>query len=261
MLSNGLVGSLTIRTSQVVESHAHKAGFTFVDEGEYLLIEVEDTGHGIHHENLQKIFNPFFTTKPQGLGTGLGLSTSYGIIKQSGGYICPVSEVGSGTNFHIYLPALSADQIPVGAETEAELQQRTIDVSGSGHVLLVEDEAGLRGVIAALLTSHGYEVSEAEDGDQAIRILQDNPHSFDLVISDIIMPGMDGITLISEAKELLGNSPVIFISGNISSDLVDALSKDRDVSFLPKPFTLRQLIVAVKNKIDHATQNQISTFE
>jgi len=254
MLSNGRGGNLTIKTSRADGSDAHKAGFGFVEAREYLLIEVEDTGHGISKENLEKIFTPFFTTKPQGLGTGLGLATVYGIIKQSGGYILPISEIGSGTNFQIYLPALSAEDMPSEAEEEAERQKRKlvrkpVDMAGRGRILLVEDDDGVRGIAATLLASRGYEVSDAEDGEKALSILQDNPQGFDLIISDVIMPGMDGPTLIREARELLGNARVIFISGYAEGDLADALDEDREISFLPKPFKVTELAERVKMEL------------
>ena len=255
MLSNGRGGSLTIRTGRADATDAHKAGFPFVEAGEYLLIEVEDTGHGISEENLEKIFTPFFTTKPQGLGTGLGLATVYGIIKQSGGYILPISEVGSGTNFQIYLPALSAADLPSEQEEEAEREKKRavvkpIDMAGRGRILLVEDEEGVRGITASLLASRGYELSEAENGEKAMEILKDNPQGFDLIISDVIMPGMDGPTLIREASEYLGNARVIFISGyDAEGDLADALDEDREISFVPKPFKLMELAERVKQEL------------
>lgn len=254
MLSSGRGGRLTIRTSRADASDAHRAGFPFVEAGEYLLIEVEDTGHGISKENLDKIFTPFFTTKAQGLGTGLGLATVYGIIKQSGGYILPISEVGSGTNFQIYLPALSAEDMPSEAEEDAERQKRKqvtkpVDMAGRGRILLVEDDDGVRGIAASLLNSRGYEVSTAENGEKAMAILMDNPSGFDLIISDVIMPGMDGPTLIREAKEYLGHARVIFISGYAESDLAEALDADREISFLPKPFKLAELGERVKKEL------------
>ena len=254
MLSNGSGGSLTIRTSRADATDAHKSGFPFVEDGEYLLIEVEDTGHGISKENLEKIFTPFFTTKPQGLGTGLGLATVYGIIKQSGGYICPISEVGSGTNFQIYLPALSAEDMPTEAEEDAERKKKKavhkpVDMAGRGRILLVEDEEGVRGITASLLTSRGYEITEAENGEVALQIIKDNGGDFDLVISDVVMPGMDGPTLIREAREWLGSARVIFISGYAERDLADALDEDREISFLPKPFKLTELAARVKQEL------------
>lgn len=142
------------------------------------------------------------------------MSTVYGIIKQSEGYICPISEVGKGTTFQIYLPALKADEIP-----EAEILEATpvdavsvpVDISGRGRILLVEDEDGVRSIAASQLKSRGYDVEEACDGEEALEILQENPGAFDLVVSDVVMPGMDGPTLIKEAKELLGTAKVLFM--------------------------------------------------
>lgn len=253
MLAEGSGGSLTIQTSRSDASEAHKNGFDFVEPGEYLLIEVEDTGHGISKANLKKIFTPFFTTKEAGVGTGLGLATVYGIIKQSGGYICPLSEIGKGTNFQIYLPALNAEDIPHIEEEEARAQvkgsPRLIDMAGRGRILLVEDEDGVRGIAAQLLISRGYDVEEAPDGEEAMAILEANPQGFDLVISDVVMPGMDGPTLIREAKDLLGSARVIFISGYAERDLAEAIDEDREISFLPKPFTVSQLAERVKREL------------
>ncbi|MEO9968339.1 MAG: response regulator [Hyphomonadaceae bacterium] len=246
-------GSLSIRTSRANATDAHKAGFNFVEAGEYLLIEVIDTGQGISEANLEKIFTPFFTTKATGLGTGLGLATVYGIVKQSGGYICPISEVGKGTNFQIYLPALSAEDVPAIEEEQEQSSKKTVnkpvDMAGRGRILLVEDEEGVRGIAAQLLVSRGYEVEESADGEEALEVLQDNPGGFDLIISDVVMPGMDGPTLIREAKELLGNARIVFISGYAERDLADAIDEDREISFLPKPFTMSQLAERVKREL------------
>ncbi len=245
-------GKLSIRTSRATAEDAHKNGFNFVEDGEYLLIEVEDTGTGIPEANLKEIFTPFFTTKEMGQGTGLGLATVYGIVKQSGGYICPLSEVGKGTNFQIYLPALSADEIPAideDAERRSKGTRKPVDMAGRGRILLVEDEDGVRGIAAQLLASRGYDVEEAPDGEEALEILEENPGAFDLVISDVVMPGMDGPTLIREAKELLGDARIVFISGYAERDLADAIDEDREISFLPKPFTVSQLAERVKREL------------
>ena len=253
-------GSLTIRTSRTTAEQAHKDGFNFVEAGDYLLIEVEDTGTGISSADLEKIFTPFFTTKETGRGTGLGLATVYGIVKQSGGYICPLSEIGKGTNFQIYLPALSAEEIPA---IDEEMERRgklghlkPVDMAGRGRILLVEDEDGVRGIAAQLLTSRGYDVEEAPDGEEALEILQENPSGFDLVISDVVMPGMDGPTLIREAKELLGDARIVFISGYAERDLADAIDEDREISFLPKPFTVSQLAERVKRELGLRESNK-----
>ena len=252
LMDGGRGGSLTITTSRANEKDAHAQGFRFVEEGEYLLIEVEDTGHGITPENLKNIFNPFFTTKPKNLGTGLGLSTVYGIIKQSNGYICPISEVGKGTKFQIYLPALRADEIPEPEVVEPEQLNEApqpVDFSGRGRILLVEDEDGVRAIAATQLKSRGYEVEEACDGEEALEILEEDPGSFDLVISDVVMPGIDGPTLIKEAKDLLGNARILFMSGYAERDVAEKLDGDREVAFMPKPFTVKQLAERVKQEL------------
>ena len=253
LMDGGRGGKLTITTSRATAADAHKNGFRFVEDNDYLLIEVTDTGHGISPENLKNIFNPFFTTKPKGLGTGLGLSTVYGIIKQSEGYICPISDIGEGTTFQIYLPALKADEIPepeiVTPEELFEAAQ-PVDISGRGRILLVEDEEGVRSIAASQLRSRGYEVEEACDGEEALEILEDAPGSFDLVVSDVVMPGIDGPTLIREAKDLLGSAKVLFMSGYAERDIAQQLDDDREVSFMPKPFTVKQLAERVKAELN-----------
>jgi two-component system, cell cycle sensor histidine kinase and response regulator CckA len=251
MLADGSGGRLSIRTSTATGKEAHELGFNYVEDGDYLLIVVEDDGCGMPPEVMDKIFQPFFTTKEVGVGTGLGLSTVYGIIKQSGGFICPKSEVGKGTSFYIYLPALSADEFPQEDEEtlESTAHMRPVDMSGRGRILLVEDEDGVRGIAAQLLESRGYEVEQACDGEDAMEILTESPESFDLVISDVVMPGMDGPTLIREAKELLGDARIIFISGYAERDVAGQIDEDRHVSFLPKPFTVKTLAERVKNEL------------
>ncbi|KCZ62726.1 histidine kinase [Hyphomonas sp. L-53-1-40] len=251
MLSHKNGGKLTIRTARATGKEAQDKGFAFVSDGDYMLIEVEDSGHGMPKDVMDKIFQPFFTTKEAGVGTGLGLATVYGIIKQSGGYICTTSSVGKGTTFHIYLPALKAEEIPepVDMAQAEKIASQPVDISGRGRILLIEDEDGVRGIAASLLRSSGYEVEEACDGEEAMEILEDNPESFDLVISDVVMPGKDGPTLIREAKDLLGHARVIFISGYAERDIAKQLDDDRAVSFLPKPFTVRQLAERVKQEL------------
>ncbi|WP_084417760.1 response regulator [Henriciella litoralis] len=252
LLSGRTGGSLTIRTAAASAEDAHAQGFGYVDDGDYLLIEVADTGHGIPENILNKIFQPFFTTKDVGVGTGLGLATVYGIIKQSEGYICPLSTVGEGTKFQIYLPALKAEDIPmpeIAGPDDEPAEPRPMDISGRGRILLVEDEKGLRDIAVMHLISRGYEVESAGDGEEALEILEDEPGSFDLIISDVVMPGMDGPTLIREAKAYLGEARVIFVSGYAERDIAKQLDDDREISFLPKPFNVRQLAERVKQQL------------
>lgn len=250
MLSHRNGGKLSIRTSRVTEKHAHERTFDYVARGEYLLVEVEDNGGGIPKRLHKSIFQPFFTTKEKGSGTGLGLATVLGIIKQSGGYIDIASQTGKGTTFYIYLPALPAEEIPQPADQVPvqALESRPMDLSGRGRILVVEDESGVRDIAVTLLRSRGYDVEEAMDGEEALEILAEKPGEFDLVISDVVMPGMNGPTMIKEAKDKLGNARVIFMSGYAEQELAKQLD-DRAVSFLPKPFSVRQLSELVKREI------------
>ncbi len=258
MLADSKGGKLTIRTLKATAADAHARGFNYVEDGDYLLIEVEDTGHGMSKDVMEKIFQPFFTTKEAGVGTGLGLATVYGIIKQSGGYICTTSDVGKGTVFHLYLPALKAEDIP--AEVIEELKPanktapRPVDISGRGRILLVEDEDGVRGITASQLEKRGYEISQAADGEEALEILKTDEVGFDLVITDVIMPCMDGPTLIREADAYLGNARVIFVSGYSERDISDQLDGERAVSFMPKPFRLHDLAERVKMELGQAKE-------
>ncbi|MFN7056956.1 response regulator [Hyphomonas sp.] len=248
MISHRGGGTLKIRTSRATAQHAHERGFSYVEEGEYLLMEIEDSGHGIPREIRDEIFQPFFTTKEKGHGTGLGLATVFGIIKQSGGYIDVTSAVGKGTTFYIYLPALKAEEIPEPAELTKLVPSpaRRMDMSGRGRILLVEDEDSVRSIAVRHLRSGGYEVDDAADGEEALEILKDKAGQFDLVISDVVMPGMDGPAMIREAKDYLGHARVIFISGYAERDIARQLDENRSVSFLPKPFTTRQLAERIK---------------
>ena len=214
---------------------------------------------------MDKIFEPFFTTKAEGKGTGLGLATCYGIVKQLGGFIYPVSKVGRGTTFKIFLPAwtgvdeeTAADAAPEGVpmatqpSVEPPSHRGSGDLAGRGSILLVEDEDGVRGIAAQLLQSFGYSVIEASDGEKALEIIKQHAGSIDLLISDVVMPGMDGPALLREARPWLTKTRVMFISGYAERDLAKALEDDRDISFLPKPFTLKQLAERVKAELQAA---------
>jgi two-component system cell cycle sensor histidine kinase/response regulator CckA len=244
-------GKLTVRTGNISEAAAKSLPYKPLPAADYVTIEVTDTGSGIPKEILDKIFEPFFTTKETGKGTGLGLSTVYGIVKQTNGYVFVDSVLGKGTTFHIFLPrhvptvAELAEAAPVGART-AEAKPMA-DLTGHGTILLVEDEEGLRGLNARGLTSRGYTVLEAGNGLEAIEVIESRGGDVDLVVSDVVMPEMDGPTL---AKELRTRNPdlkIIFVSGYAE----DAFEKHMPEGsgtfhFLPKPFTLKQLVAAVK---------------
>ncbi|MBI1340174.1 response regulator [bacterium] len=245
-------GNLVIRTSRATAAIARTDGFNHAHEGDYLLIEVIDDGAGMPAEILDKIFQPFFTTKDPGAGTGLGLATVYGIVKQSEGYIYPVSKPGRGTTFKIFLPAWTgkAEEAPAPQPAqEATPQPASGDLAGRGRILLVEDEEAVRGIAAQLLESLGYQVIEAGDGEKALSLIKENVGGIDLLISDVVLPGMDGPALFREARPHLRGARVMFISGYAERDLAKALEEERAISFLPKPFTLRQLAERVKSEL------------
>ena len=248
-------GTITIRSALLpradVEDSQLAEALNAIPGDDFVVVSVEDTGTGMPEEVKAKIFEPFFTTKEQGKGTGLGLATVYGIVQQSGGHLTVESELGQGTAFKIYLPA-------AGPPTEAELAadekikapaRKPADLAGQGNILFVEDEASVRGIAAKALRKKGYRVIEAEDGEEALEILEDAKVPFDLMISDVVMPGMDGPSLLRAGRELLGDARIVFISGYAEEEFSDLLSEEPDVTFLPKPFTFAELAEKVKSEI------------
>ena len=246
-------GVLTIVTEAVSSDDVARAGAPNPKDGDWAAIHVSDTGTGMDEATLKKIFEPFFTTKEAGQGTGLGLATVYGVVKQSGGFLFVDSEVGKGTTFHIYLPG----HVP-SEEEETELAREEAaktaepepsDLAGRGRILFVEDEDAVRAIAAKTLVRRGYEVVEACDGEEALEILENEPESFDLLISDVVMPGLDGPGLLKEARHLLGSARIVFISGYAKEEFSDTLSDDLEISFLPKPFDIQQLAERVKQEL------------
>jgi two-component system cell cycle sensor histidine kinase/response regulator CckA len=252
MKSNG-GGVLTIRTEGLDADAVRKAGGASAREGRWAAIHVTDTGMGMDAVTQKKIFEPFFTTKAAGEGTGLGLATVYGIVKQSGGYLFVDSVVGKGTTFSIYLPGHipnAEEEAEIAAEEAAKTEEvKPADLAGRGRILFVEDEDAVRGIAAKTLVKRGYEVVEACDGEEALEILEEEPESFDLLISDVVMPGLDGPSLLKEARQYLGNARIIFISGYAKEEFSDTLSSDLEISFLPKPFDIQQLAERVKQEL------------
>jgi two-component system cell cycle sensor histidine kinase/response regulator CckA len=243
-------GTVTIRTANEKLSTETAFGTAIMPAGEYVRIEVADTGIGISKEHLGKIFDPFFTTKPQGQGTGLGLATVYGIVKQSGGFITVDSEIGRGTAFRIFLPRYRADAnaAPV-VEPERAIPR---DVTGQDTILLVEDEEAVRSFAARALRMRGYEVLEASGGEEALEIVQRNPGTIHLLVTDVVMPNMDGPTLVRAVKKLRPDMAVIFMSGYAEEAFRRNDEKAEELHFLPKPFGLKQLAAKVKDVLSGA---------
>ncbi|WP_298917447.1 ATP-binding protein [uncultured Algimonas sp.] len=218
-----------------------------------VLISVSDTGTGMTEAVKAKIFEPFFTTKDQGKGTGLGLATVYGIIQQSGGHLEVDSELGRGTTFNIYLPAApELTQQDIIDKAPAPAERKPADLAGQGNILFVEDEAAVRVIAAKSLRKRGYNVVEAEDGEEALELLEGASEPFDLLLSDVVMPGLDGPGLLKQGREMLGDARIVFISGYAEEKFSDLLAEEPDVTFLPKPFTLAELAEKVKSEIGEA---------
>jgi two-component system cell cycle sensor histidine kinase/response regulator CckA len=216
-------------------------------KGDYVVIEVADSGTGIPEGKINKIFEPFFTTKQVGEGTGLGLSTAYGIIKQTGGFIFAASPPGQGAVFTIYLPAYEKAEMPPPPDPEP---RRPRDLSGRGLVLLVEDEDAVRSFAARALQLRGYTVMEAASGEEALEILKDAGLHVDIMVSDVIMPGLDGPGWVREARKTRPDAKVIFVSGYAEDAFVGGESGIPNSAFLPKPFTLPELTQKVKEVLD-----------
>jgi len=248
LLSSRGTGSIRLRTARLSQAEAQAMGYTAAP-GEMALIDVSDDGPGIPPEVIGKIFDPFFTTKPVGEGTGLGLATVYGIVKQSDGWIAVDSRIGEGTAFRIFLPT----HAPVAAPAPETIKPRVArDLSGAGRILFVEDEDAVRGVAARLLRARGYEVIEAADGEEALLLAEDHAGKIDLLISDVIMPGIDGPTLLKKARKFLGSAPVMFISGYAEAEFSDLLEGEEGVTFLPKPIDIKTLAERVKQQLQAA---------
>ena len=238
-------GRLSIRTSNSALSTELAMGALHAGDGDYVMLAVSDTGLGMTREVQQRLFDPFFTTKEQGRGTGLGLSTVYGIIKQSGGEIYVYSEIGAGTTFKVYFPRLAA----TAEERHDEVEHLQVP-RGSETVLLVEDDAILRTLAVRLLTNYGYRVVAADGGSNALAIVSAGKTRIDGVISDVVMPGMNGRELVEKILELRPRMPCLLMSGYADDDILRRGISEGERMFLHKPFTPEQLAQQVRALLD-----------
>jgi two-component system, cell cycle sensor histidine kinase and response regulator CckA len=239
-------GTLTVETvnTTVDEHHATAKAVEPVAPGEYIALVVTDTGMGMDRETREHVFEPFFTTKPVGEGTGLGLATVYGIVKQSGGFVSVFSEPGHGTSFRIYLPVAAVGREKVGGSAPG--------LSGGGHetVLVAEDEPAVRAILARALREYGYSVLEARDGVHALELSQCAPAPPDIVIADVVMPGMAGKPLAEEVERRWPGTPVLFTSGFIGADAVSRGLLEEGREFLQKPLEPDVLAQHVRRILD-----------
>jgi len=238
-------GTLTIQTYSVKANQVAELGSDILPIADYSALSVTDTGTGIAPGVLGKIFEPFFTTKEVGKGTGLGLSTVYGIVKQSGGFIFADSKLNEGSRFVIYLPVHREES---GAEMpRRRAKAKKDELWGTGTVLLVEDEPTVRGVAERALTRHGYKVLTADNGEEALEIINSG-EPIDLLISDVVMPGMDGPAVVREARKSRPELKILFMSGYAEEQLRKSIDIE-NVNFLPKPFSVTELAEAARRAV------------
>ncbi len=249
-------GTLSVTTSNIVIDQKHPINKNFIppaedeviEDGEYVLIEVGDTGHGMSRDIIGKVFEPFFSTKAIGAGTGLGLSTVYGIVKQTGGYIYVSSKPGKGTKFSIFLKACEHPGVAnvLQAKLREEQEKSEADLTGTGTILLVEDETPVRIFSNNALTNKGYTVLDADCAETAMELMKEHGKKIDVIITDVVMPGMSGPDMIEKINKKYPNIKVIFISGYGEDAFIETYGTERKFNFLSKPYSLKQLILKVK---------------
>lgn len=253
---NGTVSIITKNISIKKRGSVEK-GFVSADSGEilpgeYVLIEVQDTGIGMSKDIISKIFEPFFSTKEIGSGTGLGLSTVYGIVKQTGGYLYVHSKKNEGTKFHIYLKAANSNEGENEMLKDAENKLIQKDLTGDATILLVEDEVPVRMFSSSALSNKGYNIIEAENGEEALKIVKEKGEEIDIIITDVIMPGMKGPEFAAEVHKIYPKVKVIFMSGYAEEAFAKTygVEEKEKFNFLSKPFTLKQLASKVKEVLE-----------
>jgi CheY-like chemotaxis protein len=237
-------GKLTIETANVELDESYARSHVAVIPGHYVMLSVTDTGVGMVPEIRERIFEPFFTTKEKGMGTGLGLSTVYGIVKQSGGNIWVYSEPGHGTTFKIYFPRVDEPIEVFEEKLKKELPR------GSETILVVEDEEEVRKLTVQILSKHGYTVLEASSGDEALRICEQHEVPIDLMITDVVMPQMNGKELSDRFKGLRPNAKVLFTSGYTEHVVVHHGVLEKGLNYIQKPFSVDGLARKVREVLD-----------
>ncbi len=238
-------GKLTLETENTDLNDAYALEHSPLLPGRYVMLAVSDTGTGMSPETQAHIFEPFFTTKEVGKGTGLGLSMVYGIVKQSGGYIWVYSELDQGTSFKIYLPRIDQPAEAAGSETRMSGVQR-----GTETILLVEDDAQLRQLASSVLSHCGYKVLPAAGTEEGLALCRANHRDIHLLVTDVIMPGMNGRQLAEQVKRISPSTRVLYVSGYTSNAIVHYGVLDPGLWFLPKPFSLSALVAKVREVLD-----------
>jgi CheY-like chemotaxis protein len=237
-------GTLTVETANVDLGEGYAATHGPVVPGRYVMLAVSDTGEGMDEELQSHIFEPFFTTKKAGEGTGLGLATVYGIVKQSGGYIWTYSEPGMGTSFKIYLP-----RVDEAVESPRAIARRGRQIEGMETLLVVEDEEAVLALACRILRSGGYTVLEARNGVEGLRVCEQHRGAIDLVITDVVMPELGGPQLVEQLTSLRGNIKALYMSGYMDNTTVEQ-TLISDKPFLQKPFSPQTLPGKVREVLD-----------
>jgi nitrogen fixation/metabolism regulation signal transduction histidine kinase len=243
-------GDLTIKTENMYLDEEYAAAHVPTIPGDYVLLSVSDTGVGVGEEARKHIFEPFYTTKEKGAGTGLGLATVYGIVKQSGGYIWVDSEPGKGATFMVFLP-----QVKKVVTISKEKIRYEAEMPGSETILLVEDEESVRELTVKILEMNGYSVIEAEDGVEALEIYKSGVYKIDLLITDVVMPRMSGRELTEKVKELNPDIRVLFSSGYSDDRDMMRDADSKTIDFINKPFTSEELSRKIRYLLDKPVEN------
>jgi len=239
-------GCLTLETSSYCIEKNQVSVHADAKPGDYVMIRISDTGMGMAKDVCEHIFDPFFTTKAPGKGTGLGLSTVYGIIRQSRGWIQVASEIGKGTEFEILLPAIEEASV---SKTRSAISD---SAKGSETILVVEDEESVRGLTVLALKRLGYQVLQAENGNEAFDVIEKNADQIQLVMTDVVMPQMGGTELAEQIIRKYPKIKVVFISGYSEQATVSRRIQDKEIGFIQKPFSLHELASKIRKIIDQA---------
>jgi two-component system cell cycle sensor histidine kinase/response regulator CckA len=241
-------GKLILETAYVELDEDYARQHLGAKAGDFVMLAVSDTGTGMDSQTMTRIFEPFFTTKADGRGTGLGLSTVYGIVKQNNGYITPYSEVGHGTTFRIYFP-----RVWETPEVRDQKSNQGEFAKGCETILVVEDETSLRELARELLETNGYQVIEAERAEKAIQLVESSQTPIDLLLTDVVMPGMGGKQLATRLRELRPDLLVLYMSGYTDDVINNRGVLPDNTLFLHKPFTRATLLRRVREALDAKT--------